>query len=166
MSCWGHPSKGRSQGKRVPRGNEIAVSLPSYGSLGYCAGRSLLFTFARISGIRVGEGYFPAPVTHANGVIATRRSSAADLSFDRLCGVRFQSASSCPDIRITSDRVVFGRRSLAGTVEKLTGRDLSKGRPGRPRKRPVSKTVLCPQNSVPRIPHRIPMSPEFRRIPQ
>jgi putative transposase len=40
-----------------------------------------------------------------------------------------------------------GDGSFVTTVERITGRDLSKGRPGRPRKRPVRKTVLCPPDS-------------------
>ena len=75
-SEWSHPLKGRGQGKIAPRCNEIAVSLPNNGSFEYDAGRSLLFTFPWISGIRVGERFFTAPVTHQDQEI----SALADLS--------------------------------------------------------------------------------------
>jgi hypothetical protein len=92
----GHPLKGRGQGKIVPRCNEIAVSLPSNGSFEYYAGRSRLFSFALISGIRVGDRFFTAPVTHQDQGI----SALAERPLPLLADQKTVGAMPCPSVLV------------------------------------------------------------------
>jgi hypothetical protein len=79
----GHPLKGTSQGKIVSLCNETAVSLLSCGSFDYYTGRSLLFTFAWISGVHVSDRFFTASVTHQDQGISALAGLPLPLSADQ-----------------------------------------------------------------------------------